>query len=198
MRGAKPPLRSNIDAGAPPRAPEVYAGLVAPATPDAGAPPRAPEVYAGLVAPATPDAGAPPCTRVTFPTQGKSPKVRQGLCPLESPGACSPPFSRSLRCAPTRAGLLSATTPDRFATLNLWANRSFFLPKLYRGSHFLLSIRGALGGANQWFVLLLRGRWGKLGVRVLSSLDGVLRLPIAFPLSSKKTAGCPVGSTGRT
>ena len=122
MRGAKPPLRSNIDAGAPPRAPEVYAGLVAPATPDAG---------------------APPCTRVTFPTQGKSPKVRQGLCPLESPGACSPPFSRSLRCAPTRAGLLSANTPDRFATLNLWANRSFFLPKLYRGSHFLLSIRGA-------------------------------------------------------
>ena len=82
-------------------------------------------------------------TRVTFPTQGKSPKVRQGLCPLESPGACSPPFSRSLRCAPTRAGLLSANTPDRFATLNLWANRSFFLPKLYRGSHFLLSIRGA-------------------------------------------------------
>ena len=123
MREGEAPLRSNIDEGAPPRVPEVYAGLVAPATPDAG---------------------APPCTRVTFPTQGKSPKVRQGLCPLESPGACSPPFSRSLRCAPTRAGLLSATTPDRFATLNLWANRSFFLPKLYRGSHFLLSIRGAV------------------------------------------------------
>ena len=122
MREGEAPLRSNIDEGAPPRVPEVYAGLVAPATPDAG---------------------APPCTRVTFPTQGKSPKVRQGLCPLESPGACSPPFSRSLRCAPTRAGLLSANTPDRFATLNLWANRSFFLPKLYRGSHFLLSIRGA-------------------------------------------------------
>ena len=139
MRGAKPLC-----------APLLW-GPEAPTAPRAGAPPRVPEVYAGLVAPATPDAGAPRehgfamlGTRVTFPTQGKSPKVRQGLCPLESPGACSPPFSRSLRCAPTRAGLLSANTPDRFATLNLWANRSFFLPKLYRGSHFLLSNRGAV------------------------------------------------------
>ncbi len=32
-----------------------------------------------------PPAGAPPCTRVTFPSRGKSPKARQGLRPLESP-----------------------------------------------------------------------------------------------------------------
>ena len=73
-------------------------------------------------------------TRVTFPTRGKSPKARQGLRPLESPGAWSPPFSRSLRCAPSRAGLPSATTKDRFATLSLWANRSCFFLWFYRGN----------------------------------------------------------------
>ena len=85
--------------------------------------------------------GAPPLRpRVTFPSRGKSPKARQGLRPLESPGAWSPPFSRSLT---HRAGLPSDTTKDRFATLRWWANRSFFLPELYLGSHLLLSIRGA-------------------------------------------------------
>ena len=116
--GALPPLRS----------PEVGAG--APTPPRAGAPQEhckamlgAPGVYAGRGAPAVPDAGAPPCTRVTFPSRGKSPKARQGLCPLESPGAWSPPFSRSLT---HRAGLPSATKIDRFATLSWWANRSCF------------------------------------------------------------------------
>ena len=51
-----------------------------------------------------------------------------GLCPLESPGAWSPPFSRSLRYAPSRAGLPSTTNLDRFATLSWWVNRSFFSP----------------------------------------------------------------------
>ena len=82
----------------------------------------------------------PRSPRVTFPSGGKSPKARQGLRPLESPGAWSPPFSRSLT---HRAGLPSDTTKDRFATLRWWANRSFFLPELYLGSHLLLSIRGA-------------------------------------------------------
>ena len=41
---------------------------------------------------------------------------------------------------------VSTTNPDRFATLSRWANRSFFLPKLHRGSHFLLLIRGSAGG----------------------------------------------------
>ena len=68
--------------------------------------------------------GAPPLRpRVTFPSRGKSPKARQGLRPLESPGAWSPPFSRSLT---HRAGLPSDTTKDRFATLRWWANRSCF------------------------------------------------------------------------
>ena len=71
-------------------------------------------VYAGLAAPTPHYAGAPPCTRVTFPSRGKSPKARQGLRPLESPSAKSPPFSRSLT---HRAGLLSATVADGFATL---------------------------------------------------------------------------------
>ncbi len=52
------------------------------------------------IVPAPTNAGAPPCTRVTFSPMRKSPKNLQGLCPLESPGAKSPPFSRSLRIAP--------------------------------------------------------------------------------------------------
>ena len=71
-------------------------------------------------------AGAPPCTRVTFSPMRKSPKNLQGLCPLESPGAWSPPFSRSLHFVPTRAGLPSIIEQDRFATLSLWENRSCF------------------------------------------------------------------------
>ena len=79
--------------------------------------------------------GAPPLRpRVTFPTRGKSPKARQGLRPLESPSAWPPPFSRSLRCAPSRAGLPSATTKDRFATLGWWANRSCFFLWFHRGN----------------------------------------------------------------
>ena len=95
------------------------------------APPREQVVRLGSC---SPQEGAPPLRpRVTFPSRGKSPKARQGLCPLESPGAWSPPFSRSLRCAPARAGLPSATKIDRFATLSRWENRTLFLPKLYRG-----------------------------------------------------------------
>ena len=104
------------------------------------APPR--EVYAGPVAPASPDAGAPPCTRVTFSPMRKSPKNLQGLRPLESPSAESPPLLRSLT---HRAGLPSATKIDRFATLRWWANRSFFSHQLSARRYFLLSIRGTVG-----------------------------------------------------
>ena len=83
----------------------------------------------------SPEEGAPPLRpRVTFPSRGKSPKARQGLRPLESPGAWSPPFSRSLRCAPSRAGLPSAIKQDRFATLSWWANRSCFFLWFHRGN----------------------------------------------------------------
>ena len=76
--------------------------------------------------------GAPPLRpRVTFPSRGKSPKARQGLRPLESPGAWSPPFSRSLT---HRAGLPSDTTKDRFATLRWWANRSCFFLWFHQGN----------------------------------------------------------------
>ena len=91
-----------------------------------------PHVGAQLPHPQKGGRSAPP-PRVTFPSRGKSPKARQGLCPLESPGAWSPPFSRSLT---HRAGLPSATKIDRFATLSRWANRSLFLPKLHRGHTF--------------------------------------------------------------
>ena len=119
--------------------PGVCAGLVAPAATDArGAAPREqvvslgsslPEVGAG--GPHTPMRGrsAPP-PRVTFPSRGKSPKARQGLRPWP-PGAELPPFSRSLRSAPARAGLLSATEKDQFATLRLWENRSCFFLWFY-------------------------------------------------------------------
>ena len=45
-----------------------------------------------------------------------------------------PPFSRSLRCAPSRAGLPSATKIDRFATLSWWVNRSCFFLWFHRGN----------------------------------------------------------------
>ena len=80
-----------------------------------------------------PDAGAPPCTRVTFSPMRKSPKNLQGLRPLESPSAESPPLLRSLT---HRAGLPSATKIDRFATLRLWANRSVFLSGFCRRGIF--------------------------------------------------------------
>ena len=53
------------------------------------------------------------------------------------------------RCRTPQIGL-SATTKDRFATLSWWANRSFFLPKLHRGSHLQLSIRGAAVRFSFW------------------------------------------------
>ena len=42
------------------------------------------------------------------------------------------------------------------------------------------------------------GRRGRCGLVLPSAPDRGLGLPIALPLSRKKTAECPVGSTGRT
>ena len=67
---------------------------------------------------------------------------RKGAAPLDPlRGARWPPCG--VAAPPNR---VSTTKIDRFATLSWWANRSFFLPKLYRGSHFLLLIRGSAGG----------------------------------------------------
>ena len=81
-------------------------------------------------------------TRVTFPSRGKSPKARQGLRPLESPegDASLPP---AVPATPS-IGLQSLIRTD----LPLWVCGKMglcFLPKLYRGSHPQLSIRGAAG-----------------------------------------------------
>ena len=100
--------------GAPPPG-RVCAGLVAPAAPDLGAPPQVPRGVGAGRWPLRPLIWAlRPKPRVTFVSRRKSPKARQGLRPLESPSAKSPPFSRSLT---HRAGLLSATVADGFATL---------------------------------------------------------------------------------
>ena len=134
MRGGAPPLHpGGILQGQEPLRPLIWAlrpstpgvceGLAAPTPPDLGAPPQTPGVCAGLAAPTPPDLGAPPQTPGDFPVAGKVTKGVPGLRPW-TPGTKSPPFSRSLRCAPARAGLVSATEKDRFATLRWWANRS--------------------------------------------------------------------------
>ena len=119
----------------------LFAGAVASATPlygrstpcpsltmRGGATPSAlPEV--GALAPTPPCMGAPPQAPGDFPVAGKVTKGAPRAAALWNPASTTkPPFSRSLT---HRAGLPSATTKDRFATLGLWANRSYFFPKLH-------------------------------------------------------------------
>ncbi len=127
-----------------------------------------------------------PKPRVTFPSRGKSPKARQGLCPLESPGAWSPPFSRSLRCAPSRAGLPSAIKQDRFATLSWWANRSCFFLWFHRGNTLffqsvarqILYLRGCLKVLFTSTNTARAQGWGNpRGSAPLCWRSGVLRTP---------------------
>ena len=94
---------------------------------------------------------APP-PRVTFSPMRKSPKNLQGLRPLEPAGAKSPPFSRSLT---HRAGLVSATDADGFATLRWWGELDAPSPWALSKRNILLSIRGAGAfsctfGCNFW------------------------------------------------
>ena len=99
-------------------------------------------------------------------------------------GIIIPPAARAcmrLLLPPER---VCATNPDRFATLSLWANRSFFLPRFLRGHTF-------------WFQAVAR-QVGELMVRVASALDRGQGLPIFLSLIQGKTAGYPVGSAGRT
>ena len=121
----------------------VCEGLAAPTPPDLGAPPQPPGVCAGLVAPTPPNLGAPPQTPGDFPVAGKVTKGAPRAVPFGIPRCV---VTALFALAAHRAGLPSATNPGRFATLSWWANRSFFLPKLHRGSHFLLLIRGSAGG----------------------------------------------------
>ena len=66
-----------------------------------------------------------------FPVAGKVTKGAPEPTVLDSLAAKPPPFSRSLT---HRAGLLSSIEKDRFATLSLWANRSYFFLWFLRGN----------------------------------------------------------------
>ena len=103
---------------------------------------------------------APP-PRVTFSPMRKSPKNLQGLRPLEPAGAKSPPFSRLLRSAPARAGLVSATDAAGFATLRWCGQLATPSPLALTKRNILLLIRGSAGF---WlhFCLQLGGRCGVL------------------------------------
>ncbi len=110
-----------------------------------GAPPLcAPLLRGGLHPPlhSTLDAGAPPRTPGDFPVAGKSPKARQGLRPLESPGANFPP-SLVLRFACTRATLSHKNRP--ICHFKLEGKSVLFFPSVPSGKHSLLSIRGTAG-----------------------------------------------------
>ncbi len=79
---------------------------------------------------------------------------------------------------------VSTTHPAGFATLSGWANRSFFLPKLHRGSHPLLSIRGAAGGCVACVLP---------GVAPLSGGSGNAAGGMIMP--PKGVQGCPPGES---
>ena len=120
-----------------------FAGTQAPATCDVrgAAPPREQVVRLGSC---SPPMGAPPHAPGDFPVAGKVTKGAPRAAPFGIPRCV---VAALFALASHRAGLPSATNPDRFATLSEWENRPLFLPKLYRGSHLQLSIRGAAGGA---------------------------------------------------
>ena len=86
-----------------------------------------------------------------------------------------------LRC-PHPLDRASATKIDRFATLSLWANRSCFLPKLHRGSHLPLSIRGAAGGFSFC---------GQPGVAPFSGGSGNAAGGMIMPPKGSTQRGCP-------
>ena len=126
-----------------------------------------------------------PTPGVPFVSRRKEPKACRGCAPGPPLGGIIiPPAARAcmrLLLPPER---VCATNPDRFATLSLWANRSFFLPRFLRGHTF-------------WFQAVAR-QVGELRVRVASALDRGQGLPIFLSLIQGKTAGYPVGSAGRT
>ena len=126
-----------------------------------------------------------PTPGVPFVSRRKEPKACRGCAPGPPLGGIIiPPAARAcmrLLLPPER---VCATNPDRFATLSLWANRSFFLPRFLRGHTF-------------WFQAVAR-QMGELMVRVASALGREQGLPIFLSLIQEKTAGYPVGSAGRT
>ena len=112
----------------------------------------------------------PAHTRASFRFTTTGTKGVPGLPPLDPlRGARCPPCG--VAAPPNR---VSTTKIDRFATLSWWANRSFFLLKLYRGSHFLLLIRGSAGG----FGFCVLPEWHPfLGGAALAAAGGMIMPP---------------------
>ena len=84
--------------------------------------------------------GYPPHTRGSFRFTTKGTKGVPEPTVLDSLSAKSPPFSRSLT---HRAGLLSATVAEGFATLRWWGKLDAPSPWALSKRNILLSIRGA-------------------------------------------------------
>ena len=108
---------------------------------------RSAEGFCGTVVPAPTMRALRPAPRPTFSRRESRQRYAKGCAPWNPLVQGGPPFSRSLT---HRAGLLPATNPDRFATLGWWVNRPLFLPKLHRGSHLQLLIRGAAVRFSFW------------------------------------------------
>ena len=116
--------------------------------PSEGAPPLRPREFMRGWQPLRPPAGAPRehgkamlGTRVTFPTRGKSPKARQGLRPLESPGAKFPP-SLVLHYACTRAAF--SHYPRPICHFEWVGKLVLFSPRVLPGKHFRMLSRGTV------------------------------------------------------
>ena len=85
--------------------------------------------------------GAPPQTPGDFRFTTKVTKGVPGLCPWTPLGGIIIPPAAHAPFPPER---VCPSNPDRFATLSLWANRSFFRPGVGRGHTF-------------WFQAVARG-----------------------------------------
>ena len=131
--------------------------------------------FAGLVVPAPTMRALRPKPRVTFSPMRKSPKNLPEGTPLWvlPRGTLRSPCS-TLCCYPLKR--VSATDPDRFATLSERANWSCFLPTPYKGHTFsyqsvarqVRCFRGCLGS---------EGRSALLGVAETASLGRSKRNP---------------------
>ena len=131
------------DAGAPPHAPGDFAGTEVPAAYDmrgGKAPSALP--YAGALRPSTPGDFLPD-EKVTKESPGAAP-LGTRWCEVSALFALAA-LSRSLRSAPARAGLVSATDAEGFATLRWCGQLATPSPLALTKRNILLLIRGSAG-----------------------------------------------------